>query len=170
MNISRRGKIARLPEAIRAEVNRRLDDGVEGKKVVAWLNALPEVQAIVATEFAGRLLSEQNLSQWRKGGYQDWLREGELRDVLQQMSLEIQQAPTTEGAPPAEIVAQWVAARYALAMRELRKLPPEKVWPRLRALCADVSTLRRGEHAAQRLALRKEYERQIEERAALRRR
>ncbi len=50
MNLTRNGKIARLPLAIRLELNRRLDEGEQGKKLVAWLNGLPAVQAIVATE------------------------------------------------------------------------------------------------------------------------
>src|SRR5713101_951139 len=44
MNLSRNGKIARLPLAIRQELNRRLQNGEQGKKLVAWLNALPEVR------------------------------------------------------------------------------------------------------------------------------
>jgi len=39
MNVTRNGKIARLPRAVRQELNRRLDEGEQGKKLVAWLNA-----------------------------------------------------------------------------------------------------------------------------------
>jgi hypothetical protein len=38
MNVTRNGKIARLPRAMRDGLNRRLRDGEEGKKLVAWLN------------------------------------------------------------------------------------------------------------------------------------
>ena len=41
--------------------------------MVAWLNAQPEVQAVLAAEFAGKPLREQNLTEWRKYGYQQWL-------------------------------------------------------------------------------------------------
>jgi hypothetical protein len=58
MNLTRNGKIARLPLAVRQELNRRLDDGEQGKNLVAWLNALPEVQAIVAAEFGGKAIRE----------------------------------------------------------------------------------------------------------------
>src|SRR5205807_10069936 len=54
MNPTRNGKIARLPLAIRQELNRRLDEGEQGKKLVAWLTGLHEVQAIVAAEFGGK--------------------------------------------------------------------------------------------------------------------
>ena len=61
MNLTRNGKIARLPLAVRQELNRRLDEGEQGKKLVAWLNSLPEVQAIMTAEFGGKPITEQNL-------------------------------------------------------------------------------------------------------------
>ena len=73
MTVTRNGKIARLPRAMREELNRRLRDGEQGNKLVAWLNGLPEVKAVVALEFGGKPIREQNLSEWRKGGYRDWL-------------------------------------------------------------------------------------------------
>ena len=77
MNPTRNGKIARLPRAVRLELNRRLDEGEQGKKLVVWLNALPEVQAIVAAEFGGKPIREQNLSEWKQGGYRDWVAQQE---------------------------------------------------------------------------------------------
>lgn len=74
MNVTRNGKIARLPHSARQELNRRLDEGEQGKKLVAWLNALPEAQAIVSAEFGGKPIREQDLSEWRQGGYRDWRR------------------------------------------------------------------------------------------------
>src|SRR5947209_2607605 len=47
------GKIARLPHDIREQLNHRLQDGLKAKPVLAWLNALPEVQATLKTEFDG---------------------------------------------------------------------------------------------------------------------
>ncbi len=38
------GNIARLPRAIRDELNRRVDDGQTGKEILPWLNGLPEVK------------------------------------------------------------------------------------------------------------------------------
>lgn len=37
------------------------------------LNALPEVQAILAKQFGGRPIGSANLRAWVTGGYQDWL-------------------------------------------------------------------------------------------------
>ena len=66
---SRHGKIARLPKIIREQLNRRLENGWRGAKLLKWLNALPEVKEVLCEEFQGRAVSEQNLSQWREGGY-----------------------------------------------------------------------------------------------------
>ena len=71
--MTRTGKIARLPREVRDQLNRRLCDGEPGSQLDIWLNALPESQAVLAREFAGRPISEQNLSEWKRGGYGDWL-------------------------------------------------------------------------------------------------
>ncbi|HXE43262.1 MAG TPA: hypothetical protein VN516_09580 [Candidatus Baltobacteraceae bacterium] len=45
---ARVGKIARLPGPIRNELNRRIHNGALGRELVPWLNALPEVQTVLA--------------------------------------------------------------------------------------------------------------------------
>ena len=74
---ARRGKIARLPLAWREELNRRLADGEAGADLLAWLHARPETQALLTEAFAGRPVTEQNLSDWRQGGFRDWERQQE---------------------------------------------------------------------------------------------
>jgi hypothetical protein len=83
---TRTGKIARLPLAIREELNTRIRNGEIGQRLVAWLNSLPAVQDILALEFKGVPITEPNLSHWKKGGYADWLRQ--------------QKAPATPQRPP----------------------------------------------------------------------
>jgi hypothetical protein len=61
--MTRNGKIARLTRAIRDELNRRLQDGEPGVRLVAWLNGLPETQKILQVDFGGRPINEQNLSE-----------------------------------------------------------------------------------------------------------
>jgi hypothetical protein len=60
--MTRNGKIARLPQEIREQVNRRLQSGGEAKQIAEWLNTLPEVQALMAAEFDGQPVNEPNLS------------------------------------------------------------------------------------------------------------
>src|ERR1041384_5521545 len=77
--MARNGKIARLPRDIREEVNRRLQDGEPGGPLLAWLNALPTVSAVMAREFGGCAISKQNLCEWRGGGFAEWqARQGTL--------------------------------------------------------------------------------------------
>ena len=72
-NMARTGKIARLPLWIRDELNRCLSEGKKARSLVKWLNSEPKVRVVLDAEFAGRPIREQNLSDWRKGGYRDWL-------------------------------------------------------------------------------------------------
>ena len=67
------GKIANLPAKIRDELNYRLTDGEQGDELVEWLNAKPEVIRVIKERFDETPISEQNLSEWRKRGYQKWL-------------------------------------------------------------------------------------------------
>ena len=53
--VTRTGKIARLPHNIREQINDRLLDGHSALSILPWLNDLPEVQAILQTQFEERL-------------------------------------------------------------------------------------------------------------------
>lgn len=79
------GKIANLPARIREALNRRLHDGQPASVILPWLNALPEVQAVMRERFQPDeedgseyklkpfvTVSEQNLSNWRTGGFLKW--------------------------------------------------------------------------------------------------
>jgi hypothetical protein len=70
--MQRKGKIARLPQALRAQLNRRLSDNEDGAVVLDWLNAAPEVPALLARDFGGEPISKQNLYEWRQGGLIEW--------------------------------------------------------------------------------------------------
>ena len=87
-NTTRTGKIARLPKAVREELNRRLENSESGRSLTAWLNELPEVRTVMEARFAGSAIREQNLSEWKKGGCKDWL--------LQQEALAMVQTITTD--------------------------------------------------------------------------
>src|SRR6266576_4610690 len=61
---SRTGKIARLPHALREELNQRLQDGEEGASLLDWLNALPDVRSVLSQHFADRPINPTNLYEW----------------------------------------------------------------------------------------------------------
>jgi hypothetical protein len=79
------GKIARLPHSIREELNRRLLDGEAGAPLVAWLNGLPDWH-LVQREFNFEPITPQNLSEWRKSGYAEWVRRRERVENLKTLS------------------------------------------------------------------------------------
>jgi bacterioferritin (cytochrome b1) len=83
--MTRNGKIARLPLAIRQQLNQRLQDGQKARQLVAWLNGLPEVQAVLSTEFSGKPIAACNLTRWKKGGYQGWEKEQDARAAAVEM-------------------------------------------------------------------------------------
>jgi hypothetical protein len=67
--MQRKGKIARLPLALRTELNQRLAANEDGAALLEWLNASPDVQAVLARDFAGEPITKQNLYEWRNGGF-----------------------------------------------------------------------------------------------------
>jgi hypothetical protein len=90
-----KGKIARLPARLREAVNRRLHDGETAGQVLAWLNAQPETIKACDLHFGGELISPQNLSAWRLGGFQVWLnqkQEIESTKSLSKFAIELAEA------------------------------------------------------------------------------
>lgn len=93
--MARTGKIARLPLAVRDELNFRLRDNESGQTILAWVNALDVTRDVLARHFDGKPISDSNLSEWRSGGFAEWLHEQE--DVervhkLHEVSLRLAQA------------------------------------------------------------------------------
>jgi hypothetical protein len=156
MNPTRNGKIARLPRAVRQELNRRLDDGEQGKKLVIWLNALPEVQAVMAAEFGGKPVREQNLSEWRQRGYPDWVAQQEALEIAERLGEDAAQWDAEGRAPLTDTLALWLAARYAVATRRVAETGGQEGWRLLREMCGDIVELRKGDHSRERLQIERE--------------
>ena len=70
-----RGKIARLPDDVREQLNQRLLDGQSASAILPWLNDLAPVKEVLAGQFSGEPVTAQNLSNWRIGGFQHWHRD-----------------------------------------------------------------------------------------------
>src|SRR4051812_37160211 len=95
MATTRKGKIASLPAAIREEVNRRLFDGEKSPQIIKWLHEQPAVLKVLNDHWREEPVSAQNISEWRQGGYQDWLdrlEKVESLKVLSDYSLKLAQA------------------------------------------------------------------------------
>lgn len=156
--MTRLGKIARLPRAVREELNRRLADGEMGKRLVEWLNALPEVQAVLGVQFGGRALTEQNLSEWKQGGFEDWQRHEEARawaGLLAEESDDLERESGTmrladrASVPVVVALAKLVQqATHSDDAAEQRKV--------VLGAAQQIAQLRRGNHAAERVRLETE--------------
>lgn len=162
---TRIGKIARLPRAVRQELSRRLHDGERGDRLVAWLNARTDVQAVLAAEFGGSAINAQNLSDWKRGGHRDWLAQQEAIELAERLGEDTAELACGEGPPLTDKLALWLAARYAVATRRAAETEGAEGWRLLRELCADIVELRRGDHSAQRLRMERDrfdFERESE--------
>lgn len=81
---TRKGKIGSLPREIREEINERLLDGQLAPEILPWLNALPAVRDRLAGRpraGSGEVaeITDGNLSEWRAGGFREWLEDGKVR-------------------------------------------------------------------------------------------
>jgi len=157
--MTRNGKIARLPREVREEVNRRLRDGEPGPKLLAWLNALPAARALLAAEFGGREVSEQNLSEWKQGGYCDWLRHQDELALARELATDAAELKRSSRTVLSDVAAPLVTAKYLRMLQELNSEKPATDWRRLRQLCNDLVALRQGDHSVERLRLE---QRQVE--------
>ena len=154
--MTRNGKIARLPRAIREQLNCRLEDGVPGVELVAWLNAQSEVRKVLAEFFGKKPINEQNLSDWRQGGFLDWQKHQEVVDLARQVADNADDLQEVAGEPLSDKASALLAARYMLMLKSLGANAVEPVgdsadWKFLRELCRDLVALRKGDHTAERI-------------------
>jgi hypothetical protein len=77
-----KSKIASLPSDIREEVCRRLHNGQGGPQILPWLNTEAAVLRVLEDRWNNEAVTPQNLSDWRKNGYQDWLEKNERQNNL----------------------------------------------------------------------------------------
>jgi hypothetical protein len=156
--MTRKGKIARLPHPIREQINRRLQNGDEGKQIAEWLNALPEVIVVLAAEFDDQPVNEVNLSNWKLGGYRDWEAQQEALEAVRRFGGDAAELSQAAGGQLADQLAVCLTARIAVA---LQRPPydgddPAEQLRRLRQLCADLVALQKGDHNAQWLRIERE--------------
>ena len=188
-----RSKIGRLPLALREALNHRLLEGQTGPKILAWLNSLPEAATVIAEmPTAGghtvTAFDDKNLSTWRLGAYARWLdhrdRIAQTKD-LAAYSVKIAKAAggnITEGAS-AMLAGQLLEIIETL--RDLRNpddtpsdpSDPSDKSENLLALAKaidsvtrSISTIRAGDHSAQKLELDRRKLNQADESLRLERR
>ena len=148
--MARHGKIARLPLSIRTQLNTRLQDGEEAKQIVGWLNSLPAVQKVLAQHFQARPINEPNLSEWRHGGFAEWLAHENLHAHTLELADRSVQLPT---AAPVHPYTDHLAAAVAFRLAALLARPGDSLDEQATAetsaltrVCRAVVHLRRSEH------------------------
>ena len=157
MNPTRLSKISRLPRPVREELNERLDNGEMGQQLVDWLNAQPEVQAVLAAHFDGRAITEQNLSVWKQGGFADWLRHLEAREWVGRVLEESQDLEATGSTRLADHVAVQVLMELVKLLRKAVASEDEATQRKaVLDVAKQLNQLRRSDHQAERTQMEKE--------------
>ena len=154
---SRTGKIARLPLAVRQELNQRLQDGQPGKRTIEWLNGLPDVQAVLAAQFHGEPVTPNNLSRWKQGGYLTW--ESEQRALEAAGRLAEQAAGLQEAVKDGltDHITLVLTAKMAVELERLDCVPDgEQKSKILRELIGSLVLLRRGNLQGERILVERE--------------
>jgi hypothetical protein len=168
---SRTGKIGRLPRDIRQQLNERLADGESAQILVAWLNGREDVRERLAQYYDGRPITEQNLSDWKQGGFQDWLRHQEARAVARDF---LSQAEELSDEVGDSTIADRTTEVVALVLLQLFKEASEaESGPEQRKAVLEISReiarLRRGDHQRQRVRLQTErQQREVQEQEEVR--
>ena len=140
---ARNGKVARLPKVVREELNRRLEDGEQGRELLSWLNGLPATAQLVESEFGGKPINKHNLSDWRRGGYVDWLRwqerEARIREVAEQGG---ELRARGEGAELSGYFATLTLAELAVDLDAIHDMKEgAERWQRLKELTREAARL-----------------------------
>lgn len=156
---TRNGKIARLSQNLRQEINLRLEQSQPSPQLLAWLNALPEVQKLVQKHFNGEPVSRQNLSQWRQGGYMDWLARQDLWDGVRNMDDLDEDLGPDRDADLADKLARVLMARLACLLTRWDNQHSPEFEAKARALnglCRTVLNLQKAAHRLEEEKERKE--------------
>lgn len=143
--MARQGKIARLPHRLRKQVNTRLRDGEAARKLLAWLNAQPDAIAVWDAEFEGVPASPQNLSEWRLGGFKEYLRERDKLDAITTLSDYALEVAERSGASLADGAAAIIAGQIVKSFETLADT--EESGLSLDKAAFAVAALRTGDHA-----------------------
>src|SRR4051812_17800637 len=99
--MTRKGKIARLPKKLRDVVNLMIQDGATFEQIKTML----EKHDVFG-------LAKQNLTNWREGGYQDWLKEQErLEDMRAKREFALEVVRQNEGSKIHEAALQLAASQ-----------------------------------------------------------
>jgi hypothetical protein len=151
-------QIARLPQPIREQINRRLQNGQAVNEIADWLNTSTEVKAVLEANFEAQEVDESDVASWQCGRYRVWAAQQDALEAACQAGADAAELSQAAGGQLADHLALCLTARIAVALRQ----PPDGGndpagqlrW--LSQLCADLVALRKGDHSAQWLRIERE--------------
>jgi hypothetical protein len=147
----RNGKIARLPLAIKTELNERMRNGEKSPGLLAWLNSLPAAKEVLAAEFESSELNGDNLSRWRRGGYQDWLEEEQTKEAAVTLANRAAALEVLSVGSLTQNMALVTIARLAMELRRIESMEDDAArFKCLRDLMWGVIVLRQVEAESER--------------------
>ena len=113
---------------------------------------------MVARDFGGKPVREQNLSEWRKHGYKEWRQRHEALDMTRQLLGDIGRLQPPGAPPLADQMAVCLIARLLVAVQKQAEKSGdgELDSKTLRELVHDVVAVRRGDHSGARLKMERE--------------
>jgi hypothetical protein len=153
---ARRGKLARLSLARRDEVCDRLLQGQTARQILPWLNALPEMQAILEAEFEGEPVNDANLSAFRQGYYAQWLQRRERVERTRELARVATSHSSADGGSIAAGAASVLAGKLLEVMEQVDEAVDEegnKISPEaLVKIASAISAMRSGDQTDVKLA------------------
>lgn len=80
--MARTGKIARLPKTLRDAVNLALQDGATANAIIKIVTDAKANGAMNGDGSEIEIPNDQNITNWREGGFADWLKENQRLDDM----------------------------------------------------------------------------------------
>ena len=118
-----------------------------------WLNSCDEVQDTLAEHFDERPITEQNLSEWKQGGFKDWQHHQETRALARGFLAEAEELEEEIGEIPlTDRLSETVALTLARLLREAisgEKGPAQRM--AILEIAREFARLRKQDHQMERL-------------------
>ena len=172
--------ISLLPPALRAQINRRLENGEADASILAWLQSLPEVPAAAAGPSGhpvnldggaaappyradsapdGHAVSQDDLTAWKQGGCRSDRSRAAAIQTFQSLAAHVGELKQAVPAPLGDQLAACLAGDLAEAWMRPNPNPAAPADPlkRVKELSPLVAVLRRGDQAAERLEIRRDW-------------
>ncbi len=140
-----KSKIGRLSVKFRNQICQKIFEGVPAKEICREINASKEYKAL-QKDYGWGAVNEQNVSDYRRGGYKRWLIDHKKTERLARLTEHSYQIALATGGDPAAVGARILTGKLI----DLIECSDEE---NAIELAKAISSLRKGENDAARLEL-----------------